>query len=681
MTRRSARLIAAALLVAAGWLSGGARSAVAQPTLSHVTPHAIAPGKTTEITLHGTKLNAAPRVWTSFTAQVELPAVASAKSDGNASTCKISLGSHVPIGIGGLAIATADGATDVAYLMIDDLPSVADNGSNHAAGEAQQISLPVAIDGVSDGTLADYFRFSAKVGERITGEVVATRLGWDFDSLVRVLDAKGNELLISDDDPSTGADARFVFIAPKDGNYLLEVRDNRYKPGGRYRLRLGDFPLVSTTLPLFAQRNAPAEIVFRGLLSEQNQPLMIFPVGDGRAGDVVTMSAKPPGLQSSGWATFGISELPIAIESIAAKESTRLAIPCIASGVLSAPRERDLFEFTATKGAPLRFRAISRSLGSAAILSLRVLDAAGKQLIESPVTESDEPTLSFNPPADGTYKLAVEELAGRGGSDFTYAVECTSGPQFSLLLKNDKNNRLRYSLPVGGAFSLDVQTQRAGYDGPITLAIDSERPGWQIVNNVIAAKANEVRMYVQPPLDLSPGELTELHIVGKATAGGREIKTTMTTTVQLRAARPHTAYPPRWHDGVLFVSGQGAKPAFFSVTSKTQQVDVPRATAQAQVTLDFERTDPKFKDVPLTVVPIALPPGITSEVKRNGSGPKETYDINLKLPKDLAAGQHAFRYFAYAEMGGQGRGILSGDIRLNVLPDEKPAAATESKTP
>ena len=116
----------------------------------------------------------------------------------------------------------------------------------------------------SDGTLADYFRFPAKAGERISGEVVATRLGWDFDSLIRVLDTAGNELLIADDDAATGADARFLFTAPRDAEYLLEVRDNRYKPGGRYRLRLGDFPLVSTTLPLFAQRGIPGEIVFRG---------------------------------------------------------------------------------------------------------------------------------------------------------------------------------------------------------------------------------------------------------------------------------------------------------------------------------------------------------------------------------------------------------------------------------
>ena len=64
------------------------------------------------------------------------------------------------------------------------------------------------------------------------------------------------------------------------------------------------------------------------------------------------------------------------------------------------------------------------------------------------MTDSDEPVLSFTLPADGSYKLAVEELAGRGGGDYGYAVECESGPQFSLALKNDKNNRLRQSLPV-----------------------------------------------------------------------------------------------------------------------------------------------------------------------------------------------------------------------------------------
>src|SRR5947208_1257788 len=173
MSRRSALHVAAALLFAAGWLGAVPQLAVAQPTLSHVTPHAVAPGRTIEIRLHGTKLDGALRVWTSFAAQVEVVAADSKKGDSNSATCKISIGLATPVGIGGIAVATSDGVSEVVYLMIDDLPSVADSGNNDAAGEPQQISLPVAVDGQSDGTLADYFRFSARAGERISCEIVA----------------------------------------------------------------------------------------------------------------------------------------------------------------------------------------------------------------------------------------------------------------------------------------------------------------------------------------------------------------------------------------------------------------------------------------------------------------------------------------------------------------------------
>lgn len=362
-----------------------------------------------------------------------------------------------------------------------------------------------------------------------------------------------------------------------------------------------------------------------------------------------------------------------------------IQLPCLVGGVLDKAGNSDLFQFLGTKGAPIRFRAISRSAGSAAIVALRVLDTAGKQLAESAVTDSDEPVLAFTPPADGSYRLAVEELAGRGGSDFTYAVECRTGPQFSLLLKNDKNNRLRYPLPMGGAFYLEVQCQRAGYDGPITLGIDSSRMGWQVVNNVIPAKANEVRMYVLPPPDLAVGELVELRVTGRAESGGHDIAAAMATTIPLRVARPQMPYPPAWHDGAIFVSSIGAKPNFYTVTAQEHAVTLPRTTGQTKVTLDFERTNDKFKDVPLVVLPLGLPSGVTAEVKRNGNGPKETYDIVLKGPKTLTDGEHAIRYFAYGEMSNQGRGQISGDIRLSIVSgeekpkeekpkDEKPAA-------
>jgi hypothetical protein len=675
MNRLSARMMAAAHVAAAVWLLGGTQAALAQPSVSHVVPGAVAPGKTTELTLHGAKLDGALRIWTSFPARVEIVAGDPKDKDRKSVTCKLTLGSGVPPGIGGIAVTSEAGQSDIVYLMIDDLPSVAEGDNNHTAAAPQDVSLPVAIDGQCDGTLFDCYRFAAKAGERISCEVVGARLGWDFDALVRVLDATGKELLLADDDLASSADPRFIFTAPADGKYTLELRDNRFKPGGRYRLRLGDFPLVSTPLPLAAQSGSPIDISFRGPSPGAAASLTVLPVGGSVSAGLSALGIKLPGGQSSGWATLGLTDLPVFLEPAASNSAapTAIQLPCLVSGALDTAGDRDLFQFQGTKGAAIRFRAISRSAGSAAIVSLRVLDAAGKQLGESPVTDSDEPVLAFTPPADGAYRLTVEELAGRGGSDFTYAVECRTGPQVSLLLKNDKNNRLRYSLPAGGALYLDVQCQRSGYDGPITLGIDSSRVGWQVVNNIIPTKANEVRLYVLPPLDLAAGELAELRVTGRAESGVHDIAAVMGTTIPLRVARPQMPYPPAWHDGAIFVSGIGPKPGFYTVTAQESAVMLPRAAGQTKLTLDFERTNDKFKDVPLVVLPLGLPAGVTAEVKRNGNGPKETYDIVLKGAKTLADGEHSFRYFAYAEMSNQGRGQTSGDIRLSIVAgEEKP---------
>src|SRR5262249_22468974 len=151
-----------------------------------------------------------------------------------------------------------------------------------------------------------------------------------------------------------GADTRFVFTAPASGQYVLEMRDNRYKPGGRYRLRLGDFfdTLVSTPLPLLAQRATPAPIRFLGPQAAGPQTPTVSPVG-GTGQETIGLSAKAPGRQSSGWTSLGITDLPICREDSAAAggaEKASIKIPCVISGTLLTAGERDLFSFQATKG-------------------------------------------------------------------------------------------------------------------------------------------------------------------------------------------------------------------------------------------------------------------------------------------------------------------------------------------
>jgi len=189
--------------------------AFAQPAVSATSPSAVQPGQTIELTLQGAKLDGPLQVWTSFPAKVELvPGAADAK-DQASRVCKVTIDATVSVGIGGLIVSSPAGVSDVALVLIDDLPSVADNGANHAIAQAQAVTIPAAIDGTADGTSFDFYKFTGKKDQRISLEVIGARVGSTLDSVVRLLGADGGELLLADDDASTGADSRLSLVLPR----------------------------------------------------------------------------------------------------------------------------------------------------------------------------------------------------------------------------------------------------------------------------------------------------------------------------------------------------------------------------------------------------------------------------------------------------------------------------------
>ncbi len=661
---RCASLLAPIALLAVG------PSAFGQPGLTQAVPAAAAPGKTTDITLTGSKLDQPLKVWSSFPATIEtVPGDANAKGK-TSLVCKITLPPEAACGVGALIVTTSEGQSEPLYLMIDDLPSVADNGNNHTVETAQEIPPQAAVDGTSEGPVFDFYKFTAKAGQRLSLEVVATRLGSDFDPVLRVINAFGQEIAMIDDDLSLGADCRISQTFPADGVYVIELRDNRYKAGGKYRLRIGDFPLVSTPFPLGVQAGGAGQIAAAGPFAA-GIPASIVPGPFAALGNRTFFSAKLPGGLSSGFAPIAVTDLAESIETAPADQPaafTAISLPSAISGKLEAPKDFDLFQFPVVKGTRLTFRAATRSLHSPAILTMKLLNAAGGQLAETAVSEGEEETLTFVATETGLLTLRVEDLLGRGGSEYTYRVEARTGNSFALNLKNEPATRTRISLPKnGGAFTLDVQVARNGYDGPVTLGIQSSHAGWQVFNNVIPEKGAEVKMYVVAPRDLADAEFLPIHVVGKATVDGRELTASANSTLKLRAAKPQSPLPPTWLDGMVAVSALPDSPMFYNVTPDKSEVNFARQIGQTQMVLTFDRTDANFKDVPLTVMPLGIPAGITAEIKRNGNGPKETYDIILKGPKDMAEGRHVFRYLTYAEMAGNGRAIVSGEIGFNVI--------------
>jgi hypothetical protein len=635
----------------------------AQPSLSYAVPGAIQPGQTTELTLHGAKLDRSLAVWSSIPGRFEVAPGEEGKQDVASRVCRVTLDAQVPVGLGGLVVANESGSSDVLFVMIDDLPSVLDNGSNHAVGSAQRIALPTAVDGVANGREADYYQFAAKKGQRLSVEVVAARAASPLDSVVRLLRSDGSELLLADDDPSLGADSRFAFSLPDDGEYVIEIRDNRYRDGGRYRLRLGDFPLVSAAYPMGGRYGSTVRFQFTGPLVESAAPVFMRLPEHAGAGPL-SLATRFPGGKSSGMATIVTSRLPDIVESEPNNDlgtATLTSLPCAVNGTFQHRGDRDFFQFAATKGQAMEFQALSRSMGSPSYLLIRLYNAEGKQVAESPINDADETSLAYTFPADGMYQLMVEDLLQRGGPEFGYRVEVEPNNGFSLAMKHDNSARTRVGLAKnGGAFAVTVQISRRAYAGPIEFQLADSSLGFLIYDAIAPEKAKEHRLVIAVPPGASPGALHALRLVGSATIDGREYRAAVQTSPTLRARMPQLAFPPGWLDGLLVASVTGESPPLVSLASSASPIVFSRAQAQAQFNVKLERKNDAFKD-PVTMWVQGLPAGFAAAVKPD----KDLYQVTITGPKNAASGKHAVKLSAYGELKGAGQ-IVSTDVPLDV---------------
>jgi hypothetical protein len=98
-------------------------------------------------------------------------------------------------------IKTPDGeVSNTVNLAVTDEPEIAEKEPNDTPPEAQSITIPAAVNGRIDksGPASapdeDYYRFTARKGERLTMEVAARRLGSPLDSVIEVLDAQGRPI-------------------------------------------------------------------------------------------------------------------------------------------------------------------------------------------------------------------------------------------------------------------------------------------------------------------------------------------------------------------------------------------------------------------------------------------------------------------------------------------------------
>ena len=467
-----------------GFLSLASFSRAAAPDIDSISPLAIRRGIPTEITLSGTDLGDAIQLWTSFPAKWKLV------GEG-----RFQITSDIILSaIGALRVFGPNGVSDLSFIAVDDLPTFPEIKTNKTRASAQDVAIGSAVDGHCEELSYDWFRFYAKKSQLVWVEIVASRIGSRLDSVLRIVGSDGSDLARNDDWPGMSGDSVLKFIPPETAEYFIEVRDVNYGGGSSffYRLRVGPYPIINSRFG--GSRNRPSD-------REPND----FPAN-----------------------------------------ATKILLTNDITGGFNKAGDRDWYEFTASKGERIEFRAATRSLGSPCDAVLQIQSADGKRLARSNPSAADEGVVTHSFTSNGTYRLTVEEATGAFGSNMIYRIMARPAAGFALTLDTDRVN-----VAPGKSFDLKVTVTRGDHKGAVTLGLDELPETFTFTNNVIAEGKTNVTMKVTVPETVAPETWQTFSVFGAAKRDGKEVRVRASTAPALRRQLPLLLHPSPELDGVV----------------------------------------------------------------------------------------------------------------------------------
>lgn len=609
-------------------------------TFEAVQPRTCKPGQTTNLVIKGKDLTDTLRLAFStpgITWKVE-------KIEPAQAVVAVNVPADHPLGPVHLWVAGKNGTAQVRTLLVDGLEAVADNGNNHSLESAQEIPLLASVEGTCDPSLSDFYRLHVTAGQRVAIEVHAQALHSAMDPVCRLLDETGQPL-IQADDSEVGPDVRFSYVFPKEGNYWIEVHDNRNAAGGApYQLRVGDFPVVTQSFPLAVQAGQKGEVAFLGPDAGQ-LPVRAVEIPSGSP-EIVTVQAKTADGKSATWVPLLSSKYPQTIESAPMPVSSP---PIGISGRLNEPKEVDTYPIQGVKGQAVRFTSRTRSLNSPTLLQMQLLNAAGGKIAETKVTDSDEWSMDVTFPEDGEYRLEVSDLLKRGGESFGYWVEVVPAGTFAVSLKGDAKTREQFAIELNnGACAIDLDVARFGFDGEIELSLAQPNRGIRLVNSRIPAQAKAGRVFLVATENWKLEQLESVKLV--ATAVGDPSKSCQVSSHAIhRAKEPFVLTPSSQLDGVLLLSASPKTDAPFAMEA-AGPISFARPVRSHTAQMNLKRVQAEFK-AGVEVLADTLPTGWDSQAKAD----KDTYTLTLNR-SDQAIGEPDHLVLqAFGEHKGVGR--------------------------
>jgi hypothetical protein len=444
--------------------------------------------------------------------------------------CKFVIAPDCPLGEHPLRLRTKNQLTNLTTFYVSPWPIVKEvepaNHANNVPEKAETIPVDVTVHGQlhTPGPVeVDCYRVPVVAGSRlslaldcvcIADKRYAHVVGYDLK--VRVLDEAGHELGSNDDNDLRSQDPLLSIVSKYDGYVTVEVSQSMYFPvTAPYLLHVGTqpFPLAAVTAyPLGGRAGEKLNIKLLGDVAGPTEQSIDVPVQTG----TFPLSKDLPYQLRLRSSTF-----PNVLEATDSEEVRVDALPIALNGVIATPGDTDTFRLLVKKTDRLQVRVFAATLGTAldAAITIRNAQTGEVEIKADDATYADrdllgigaagggrpellDPSVIWQPKADGEYLLTVSDGEGHSSERSIYRIEIQAAREkIDTLLQDlhphsvDYSNYTSLAVPQGNRWSLKMTMRRfqgTTYSGDLQLVAHGLPAGVHFSAPIVRQGQNDV---------------------------------------------------------------------------------------------------------------------------------------------------------------------------------------------
>ena len=164
---------------------------------------------------------------------------------GEANKFLVTIASNAAPGVYDARFLGRFGLSNPRNFVVGHLPELVEKQDNNTAGSAMEVPLGTVVNGHVEASAADFFRFSARKGQRVLIECAGPGIDSRISPELLLYDSSGHEL----ERNRTGGLLDFTPAA--DGDYTIKLHDSLFRGGAEYfyRLSIGILPHIDFIFP------------------------------------------------------------------------------------------------------------------------------------------------------------------------------------------------------------------------------------------------------------------------------------------------------------------------------------------------------------------------------------------------------------------------------------------------